>query len=564
MKHTLPMIKKHYDEKLKMNYYLPSEIDEDDIEDTIKTRGRFAKVDDLLKKIMNINDEDFSNNFTNHYLIRAKNINDARIAMIALYNTIYLKLMDNCCPGDYIKEASTDCFLMHSGGGPVGEGDDIFGDETEDEMTSDTNPIVYEIEPWEVPSINMESDADKIVFALYNKEDSGYCSECARDRGQIYVEVTEDSAEDVSEFLQNMLDDAGYDCSGIDKELRTMVRNLENSDEYTINRIFRMMTSSHLLNHPNDKTLRLEDIEPFLSNIKKTRKPVKKLNGNLVGLNEELKKLKGIVDMLRFEKRRQKFGYQTVNNGCNIAFAGPPGTAKTTLARQFAKSLEEAGLIKSAENFKECKKSDIIGAYVGWTAKQVDTMFREIASKGGGVIFFDEIYTLSDSKTDYDKEAITCITQNMEDYRDKVFCIFAGYGDKMNEFLSANPGLRSRIQFNIKFNEYDNDTLYDIFCSIVKNNDFETEGDFKEAVIDYFKKLKAMRGEQFGNGREARNLFANAVQKMSYRLGEENDLTRHSLVTLTADDICLAAEDILNSELNGAETEQTRIIGFAV
>ncbi|MBR0365445.1 MAG: AAA family ATPase, partial [Clostridia bacterium] len=286
------------------------------------------------------------------------------------------------------------------------------------------------------------------------------------------------------------------------------------------------------------------------------------LTGDLVGLKNEREKLRGIIDMLRLETRRERFGYGRVSNGCNIVFAGPPGTAKTTLARQFARALSEMGLIEDDENFKECKKSDIIGAYVGWTAKQVDMMFHSISKKGGGVIFFDEIYTLTDSKTDYDKEAITCITQNMENYRDKVFCIFAGYGDKMDEFLSANPGLRSRIQFNIKFGDYDNETLYEIFCSMAKGNGFEIKGECRETVVDFFARLKRSRGEQFGNGREARNLFTNAVQKMAHRLGDRTDTTRDDLTTLTGEDIRLATEDILSSEIGKTDKKSGRI-GFA-
>lgn len=563
MRSTIPMIEKHFDKNLKMNYFDPVDFDEEDIEDTIKSRERFKKVRELTKKIWNINDKDFFEGFVNHYLICAEKLNDARIAMFAIYNTIRMKSKGDYTVGDYIIEEKSDNFVMNANGGLSDEDfDDEFEDEVDYEMKSARNPIVKEIPVWSGGNFNSENYTDRIVFSLHVKGDGVSCMENALENGEIYVEVLEDEADSIDELLQNMLSDAGYDFSGIDKELHEMVNMLDTPNEYKINRLFRVMTSTHLLNHPDDKTLRLDDIEPFMNIEKKTSESDEKLKGNLVGLKEERKKLKGIIDMLRLEMRRRKFGYQRISNGCNIAFAGPPGTAKTTLARQFAAALEEMKLISSASNFKECRKSDIVGAYVGWTAKKVDEIFRSMAWNGGGVIFFDEIYTLSDSKTDFDKEAITCITQNMENYRDKVFCIFAGYGDKMDEFLSTNPGLRSRIQFNIKFNDYDNNTLYEIFCSIVKNNGFDIDGECFSEVVSFFTQLKNMRGSQFGNGREARNLFTNAVQKMSYRLGDKETMTRTELTTLTANDICLAAEDILSSEIK-EKNKTTGRIGFA-
>ena len=558
---SLPTIKVHTDQKTKLRYFVPSDIDEEDIEDVVETRDRFKDVYALAQKLTAIDDRDFYRDFTNHYMICAENTNDARIAMFYLYNTIYTKLIDRCPPGEWIVEPESGSFALVSFGGSFGNGGEDLDEDFMEDFNDDANPTVKEIAPWGDIDLSKYLER-KIVFVICISSDKSLCKEIAKDNGIIYTEVTKDSEEDLGEVIRAMLKGLGYDYSGIDSELTTLIGRLGAQNEYTVNTIFRMITSSHLLSCPNDKILRIEDIEPFLEIRKKPTEVCEKLTGDLVGLKDEREKLRGIIDMLRLETRRERFGYGRVSNGCNIVFAGPPGTAKTTLARQFAKALADMGLIEDEAAFKECKKSDIIGAYVGWTAKQVDMMFHSISKKGGGVIFFDEIYTLTDSKTDYDKEAITCITQNMENYRDSVFCIFAGYGDKMDEFLSANPGLRSRIQFNIKFSDYDNETLYEIFCSMASGNGFEIKGECRKMVIDFFARLKGSRGEQFGNGREARNLFTNAVQKMARRLGDKTDTTRDDLTTLTYEDIRLATEDILNSEL-GSTIKTTNKIGFA-
>ena len=205
-------------------------------------------------------------------------------------------------------------------------------------------------------------------------------------------------------------------------------------------------------------------------------------------------------------------------------------------------------------------KSDIVGYYVGQTAALVDKLFSEMAANGGGVILFDEIYTLSENdSTSFDREAVTCIVQNMENYRDKIFCIFAGYEEKMMEFLSSNPGLSSRIPFTVKFGGYSDETLIRIFGSIVAAEHYKIAGGCNDIISDFFNKLRAYRGDRFGNGREARNLFTNAKQKHALRISGSKKKTTKMLTEISREDISEAISDILLSETGAGSV---RRIGF--
>lgn len=280
-----------------------------------------------------------------------------------------------------------------------------------------------------------------------------------------------------------------------------------------------------------------------------------------MGLANEREKLNNIIKSLYFEKLRSEMGYKASRDGCHIVFAGPPGTAKTTLAREFAARLAEIGLIKDKDAFIECVKSDYIGQYVGQTAAKVDAMFRSLSAKGGGVIFFDEIYTIAeDDATVYDKEAVTCILQNMENYRQNVFCIFAGYEDKMSGFIKSNPGLRSRISDTIRFKGYDDETLGMIFYSMLNSQDLKISGNCEQILKDHFTKLRNVRGDHFGNGREVRNLIVNAKQQHVKNLSLDKKPSRKLLTSIDPSDISKASEDILASEL--AEEAKCMTIGF--
>jgi len=562
MKQTLPFIEQKQKRSGGIPYYDPYDYNEFEILNALNSRSRFKNLSEFIQKIKRIDTKSFTKCFSNRYFIHAECLNDARLAMLALYYTIVGNSEEEI--GGYIVSKISN-MVMGSGGNPFFDDDENDDESDFDEALRDkSNPTFSMFSPM----YGVDTKEENIFFLLavndsfnpfYEDETPDY-EKIAKEKNMLYIRIEKDSKAELAELFCNIANSADFDTSEVADTMQNLITNDIAFDEYSINLFTSNILSKHLLENPDDKVIHLEDIESSLSSIKKKTTKSADKEPSLVGLKDEREKINSIIDMLKLEKRRADLGLCPITNGCNIVFAGPPGTAKTTLARHFAKSLADTGLIISKDNFKECKKSDLIGKYVGWTASMVDNMFKNIAENGGGVIFFDEIYTLSDSQTDYDKEAITCITQNMENYRGKVYCIFAGYGDKMDEFLSSNPGLRSRIQFNVKFRDYDSETLANIFYSIAESSDFKVSKSCKKDIIDYFVRLKNSRGEQFGNGREARNLFTNTVSQLAARLSALENVTRADLTTIKKADILKAAADILSSELK-IQTN-SRKIGF--
>jgi len=329
-------------------------------------------------------------------------------------------------------------------------------------------------------------------------------------------------------------------------------------NEYQAVAAVKNVMNTHLQLFGQSTVLSPLDFHNYLATPKSEGASVGKRN-DLVGLEKELKLVNGAVNLLEFDIKRKEKGLISAISGCNMVFTGQPGTAKTTVAREFAAVLAERGIIPGAQNFAECRKSDIVGQYVGHTAKKVDSLFQDLDSKGGGVIFFDEIYTLSEkNSTCFDIEAINCITQNMENYRSRIFCIFAGYPNKMTDFINSNPGLGSRISTTINFSNYDDDVLCQIFDGILKKSSFTVIGKYREQLADFFHRLRIKRGENFGNGREARNLFDNAKRCAANRLASVKRPTKKMLSIITAEDITTAAEEIIASVME----EKTNRIGF--
>ena len=169
---------------------------------------------------------------------------------------------------------------------------------------------------------------------------------------------------------------------------------------------------------------------------------------DMIGLEKIKSLVNQILDNAKIQKIRAKLGLEQHKTGLHMVFTGNPGTAKTTVARLLAKILSQEGLLESGE-FIECGRGDLIGEYVGQTAPKVQHQFRMAK---GGILFIDEAYSLLDDyRKSYGDEAISTIVQEMENFRDDVIVIFAGYPDKMKTFLESNEGLKSRIAFRFTY-----------------------------------------------------------------------------------------------------------------
>lgn len=266
---------------------------------------------------------------------------------------------------------------------------------------------------------------------------------------------------------------------------------------------------------------------------------------NMVGLKEIKRVINTILSDFRLRKIRLDAGLKGEHKTLHMLFTGNPGSAKTTCARLLAGILNEHGLLATGE-FVECGRSDLVGLYVGWTAKIVKEKF---AKARGGILFIDEAYALN-SDDHYGPEAINTIVQEMENHRDDVVVIFAGYPEPMEDFLKANEGLRSRIAFHLNFPDYNAEEMTKIFAMMLKEQGYTCNADFLEKAHSVFS--EAVKHTEFGNGRFARNLLEQTIMKQSARLIHLNEgadassrpLHRKDLITLVADD--LAVESVTN------------------
>ena len=254
----------------------------------------------------------------------------------------------------------------------------------------------------------------------------------------------------------------------------------------------------------------------------------------MIGLTEQKALIEQIIAAHRVQKMRMDMNLDKQKAALHMCFTGTPGTAKTTVARLIAQILARDGVLKTGR-FVECGRADLVAKYVGWTAKAVRAKFKEAR---GGVLFIDEAYSLSDGDhATFGEEAINTIVQEMENNRDNVIVIFAGYPDKMKYFLDHNEGLRSRIAFHIDFPDYTPDELTDIFKLMAKRRGYKISDD----VADYCRKIfkRVAKKKNFGNGRFVRNLLEQAWLKQAQRIIKENEggtVTKDDLISFKVED----------------------------
>lgn len=257
----------------------------------------------------------------------------------------------------------------------------------------------------------------------------------------------------------------------------------------------------------------------------------------MIGLSEVKEIIRKIIAMSKLNKMYTDCGMSKENPSLHMAFTGNPGTAKTTVARLFARILRDEKILLTG-NFVEVGRADLVGKYVGHTAPLVKKKFKQAQ---GGVLFIDEAYSLCDGmENGYGDEAINTIVQEMENHRNDVVAIFAGYPDKMSEFIKRNPGMASRIKFNINFPDYTTDELCAITKLMLKTKQMQITNSALEKLREIYE--NALRDKQFGNGRFARKMLEDAQMNLAVRVVNLQDPTRKTLTTIEADDIPNACE----------------------
>ena len=357
---------------------------------------------------------------------------------------------------------------------------------------------------------------------------------CSADKARsiLGLKAKEDNIPQYSSLLSSVQEDeAGYYMSDIE-------------------RIYREWKETHIC----------ADFYPLYENIKMGGVKEKKPIGNayeelqqLIGLGKVKSMVKQAVDFNRFQKLYSDRGLSDMRPSRHMVFTGNPGTAKTTVARLFAQIMKNNKVLPVGK-LVEVGRKDLVGKYVGWTARLVQEAFERAR---GSVLFIDEAYSLCDGRSgNYGDEAINTIVQMMENQRDDTIVIFAGYPDRMQEFLGRNPGLRSRIAFHMDFADYTEDELVQILHLIAKQNSVTLSLGVEQKVRDIIGRAIDMK--DFGNGRFVRNLFERARMAQASRVMEmeESEIDNEVLTTLIAQDFTMPDE--LEVKTN------RRPIGFAV
>ena len=255
----------------------------------------------------------------------------------------------------------------------------------------------------------------------------------------------------------------------------------------------------------------------------------------LVGLKSVKQDLTNLINLVKIRKLREERGMKQPDITLHLVFSGNPGTGKTTVARLLAKIYKALGVVSEGQ-LVEVDRSGLVAGYVGQTATQTAEV---VESAIGGILFIDEAYTLikGGDEKDFGQEAVDTLLKLMEDNRDDLIVIVAGYTDKMEEFVNSNPGLKSRFNKYIFFNDYSGSELTEIFNNMAKKQEYDTDKEAAAYVEDYLTKKAKAHEENFANAREARNYLERCIERQATRIVEIADISDDDLRTLTIEDV---------------------------
>lgn len=266
-----------------------------------------------------------------------------------------------------------------------------------------------------------------------------------------------------------------------------------------------------------------------------TQEVLDRLDRDLVGLAPVKSRIREIGDLLLVDRLRQRFGIESTRPTLHMSFTGSPGTGKTTVALRMAELLHRLGYLAKG-HLVSVTRDDLVGQYIGHTAPKTKEVLKRAM---GGVLFVDEAYYLyrQENERDYGQETIEILLQVMENQREDLVVILAGYKDRMDQFFQSNPGMGSRIAHHIHFPDYSGDELVQIGGLMLGQQQYELSPDAERAFRDYLD--RRMRQPRFANARSVRNALERARLRQAARIVAEGrrDLNKSDLMRIEAVDI---------------------------
>jgi len=258
----------------------------------------------------------------------------------------------------------------------------------------------------------------------------------------------------------------------------------------------------------------------------------------LIGIAEVKDKVKQVANFAKIQQLRIAQGLKPIAASYHSVYTGNPGTGKTTVARLMGRIFKALGALKKG-HLVECDRAALVGEYIGQTAPRTNAM---VDSALDGILFIDEAYSLTKEHQDYGQEAIEILLKRMEDNRDRLIVIVAGYPDEMRKFLNSNPGLNSRFTRFIEFPDYTAQELCRIFTLMCRRNGLVLAPELKEKVLHHFASLHRQREENFGNARLVRNCFEAVINAQASRLAARGSFDSRALTLLEAADLVTPAQ----------------------
>ena len=279
-------------------------------------------------------------------------------------------------------------------------------------------------------------------------------------------------------------------------------------------------------------------VQGYISNYKRLKRTDSDVSNNhlddLIGLNRVKEEIATLINYIKMKQMRDEMSLKTPDVSYHCVFLGNPGTGKTTVARIIADIYRELGILKRG-HLVETDRSGLVAEYVGQTAVKTNQMIDKALD---GVLFIDEAYSLvQGSNEDFGAEAISTLLKRMEDNRDRLVVILAGYTNEMEDFINSNPGLRSRFNRYIHFEDYSAEELFKIFLLNAKKNEYTLADDVKDYLLQKLEEVVAKKPKDFGNARYVRNLFEKTVEAQANRLASEPKISKELLVEIKKEDI---------------------------